>query len=410
MKGMVILGNSHKLIKLAVAAVIVFFFAYQYYVGFYAAIATESAVYFEYTEGVEAVGTVIRSEKTISTSKDGTVHFMVANGEKVAKNGIIANIYENDSASAAAARIKEIEQQLAVIQDIEGYNNLTAVDMGTINARISSYLDALVYSTYDGRFSNAGERASELLTIMTRKQVATGEQSDFSALKDSLNAEKATLSGQMGSPKGTITADTAGYYVSNSDGLEDLLTTDDLTKYTPEFLTSVKTEAVPGEVVGKIVYDYEWFLATPVSLNDSMYYKTGEKVVIKTQINSVPRLTATVECINLSKNGDDAVIIFRCNEMNSELAALRTNSVTIIKNEHTGIRIDRDALRVVDGKTGVYVVSGLESKFVLADILFSKDGLDYAVCELNTTDSSKLRLYDEVIVKGKNLYDGKIIY
>ena len=314
------------------------------------------------------------------------------------------------SASAAAARIQEIDQQLAVIQEIEGYNDLTAVDMGTINARISNYLDAFVYSAQDGRFNGVGQRASDLLTIMTRKQVATGEQSDFSALKESLNKEKTTLSGQMGSPKGNILADTAGYFVSNADGLENVLTADDLTAFTPERLAALKAETVSATAVGKIVYDYEWFLAAPVSLNDSMRYKVGERAIIKTEFSSVPRLTATVECINLSAKADEAVIIFRCNEMNSELAALRTGSVTIIKDEHTGICIDRDALRVVEGQTGVYVVSGLEAKFVTVEILFSKDELDYAICELNTTDSSKLRLYDEVIVKGKNLYDGKIIY
>ena len=119
-------------------------------------------------------------------------------------------------------------------------------------------------------------------------------------------------------------------------------------------------------------------------------------------------LTAVVERINLSQSEDSAVIILRCNEMNSELATLRTALVTLIKAEHSGIKIPAKALRVIDGKTGVFVVSGLEAKFVETEIIYSND--DYALSKLNTAESDKLRLYDEIIVKGKNLYDGKIIY
>ena len=115
-----------------------------------------------------------------------------------------------------------------------------------------------------------------------------------------------------------------------------------------------------------------------------------------------------VEKINMSSNGDDAVLILKISEMNSELASLRTSSITLIKDEYEGIKVKNTALRVVDGKTGVFVVSGMEAKFVTIDIIHSTE--EYTVGALNTTDSSKLRLYDKIIVKGKNLYDGKIIY
>ena len=333
---------------------------------------------------------------------------MVASGEKIAKDGTIANIYSSDSASAAASRIAEIDKQLSIIGEIEGYNDLTAVDMDTINARINSHLNSFVLSTQDGRFSDTADSLSDLLTMMTRKQVATGEQTDFSSLKQSLLAEKSELSAQMGNPKGRITAEMSGYFVSNADGFETLLTAGDLSVYTPEYLKKLSNTEVSGEVIGKIVYDYEWYLAVPVTLNESMYYKTGETVSVKIDAASSTVLTAVVERINLSQSEDSAVIILRCNEMNSELATLRTALVTLIKAEHSGIKIPAKALRVIDGKTGVFVVSGLEAKFVETEIIYSND--DYALSKLNTAESDKLRLYDEIIVKGKNLYDGKIIY
>lgn len=402
--------KSNKLLKIVVVLCVLFFLVYQYYVGFYSSIATESAEFFEYTEGVSSVGTFIRNEQIIESNHEGTLHFLVANGEKIAKDGVIANIYENDSASAAASRISEIDNQLEIIKKIEGYNDLTAVDVGTINARINNYLNSFVLSTADGRYSDVGDNTSDLLTMMTRKQVATGEQSDFSSLKQSLTTEKNDLALAMGSPKGKIKANAAGYFVSSVDGYESVLTTDDVSVYTTESLNDVKQKDVADNVIGKIVYDYEWYLAVPVSLNDSMHYKTGESVKIKTDASSSPEIIGTVSSINLASSGDDAVIVVRCNEMNSELASLRTSAVTIVKKEHSGIRVSSKALRVLDGVTGVYVVSGMEAKFVEVNILFNNESQGYSLCEYNTSDSSKLRLYDKIIVKGKNLYDGKIIY
>jgi len=402
------LEKRNKVIQVLIIVSILFFFAYQYYVGFYASITTESASSFDYTEGIDATATFIRNEVTLTNDESGTVHFLVANGEKVAKDGKIADIFSSDSASAAASRIAEIDKQLKLISEIEGYNDTTAVDVDTINERISTHLNSFVYATQDGRFTEAGNFATELLTMMTRKQVATGQQNDFSILKADLNSERSSLVLQMGAPKKSILSTTAGYFVSNADGYEKVLTSKNLEDTTPEFIENINKESVAENVIGKIVYDYEWFLAVPVSLDNSMHYKVSDTVSVKIDTSSVSRLSATVHSINLSETEDKAVMILRCNEMNSELASLRTASVKIIRKEYSGIKVNSKAIRIVDSVTGVYVVSGLEAKFVTVNIIYSDE--DYKICELNTADTSKLRLYDEIIVKGKNLYDGKIIY
>ena len=61
---------------------------------------------------------------------------------------------------------------------------------------------------------------------------------------------------------------------------------------------------------------------------------------------------------------------------------------------------------VVDSKKGVYVVSGMQAKFVEIEIVYSND--NYMICKRNDADGS-LKLYDRVVVKGRNLYDGKIV-
>lgn len=399
---------NNKIVKIALSALIVIFLGYQFYSATFTSISTTSAIPFEYTEGIESAGVIIRDETLVKNSESGTLHFSVGDGEKIAKGGVIARIYDGDSASANATKIEELKDQLKKIEEIEGYNNLLAVDLSTVNAKISSYYNDFAFNSSLGKYDELSSSVSGLLTMMTRKKVATGEQTDFSSLKDAINIQIGQLSQSSGNVRGSIKASVAGYFVSMVDGYESKLSTNDLSVYTPEYFKELAVEKNPDDVIGKIVYDYKWYIAAVVPINDSKFYKIGQNVTLKTTTTSNPRLSARVEKVNLSAAGDDAVIIFSCNEMSSELATMRSGAISIIKNEYSGLKVDSKAIRVVDGKTGVYIVSGLEAKFVEANILYSNDS--YAICELNNSDSSKLRLYDEVIVKGKNLYDGKIIY
>ena len=70
------------------------------------------------------------------------------------------------------------------------------------------------------------------------------------------------------------------------------------------------------------------------------------------------------------------------------------------------------AARLVDGKQGVYIMIGNTIEFREIDILLEMDGY-YIVAEqdpVNDPDyASKLGLYDQIVVSGKNLYDGKLI-
>ena len=64
-------------------------------------------------------------------------------------------------------------------------------------------------------------------------------------------------------------------------------------------------------------------------------------------------------------------------------------------------------MRVQDGKTGVFVRSGMTVKFVGVNVIHRTD--EYIICEQEVSNDTVLRLYDDVVVKGKRLYDGKII-
>ena len=129
------MNKTRRIIEIVVIVLVLTFITYQFFASYYSAITTESAVYFEHSEGTELNGTIIRSEHLVSADTNGTIHYVIGDGERVAKGGTIARVYTDEKASAAAIRIDEIDEQLAIIEEMEGYGDSAAVDLGTINTK-----------------------------------------------------------------------------------------------------------------------------------------------------------------------------------------------------------------------------------------------------------------------------------
>lgn len=400
--------GEHKALKVFLCIIAVVFVIHQVYASVYKPITTVRAEYHTVTEGIEISGVIIREEKVITSDISGALHFVLSDGERVAKDGTVANIYSSADASVTVSRIEQLKSRIADIEEMQGYNDVEAADITLANTKVNNALNQFVRDCAAGRFSLAEQDSNELLTNINRRQMITGEQTDFSARLNELKAELDSLNASLPQAIGHITTDKSGYFVSGVDGYENTLLCSNIENITPEFLDSLKPSQVEANAIGKIVSGYTWYIAANISVNDSLKYKTGDSLKIDTSIKSCPQLDVTVERINASSAGDLATIIFSCQQMNSELATMRKGKMTVIKNTYSGLKIPSKSLRVQDGKTGVYVRSGQAVKFVTVNVIYRTD--EYIVCEQQTSNESVLRLYDEVVVKGKRLYDGKIVY
>ena len=76
---------NSKALKVILCIVAVVFFGNQIYSFAYKPITTITAEYHTVTQGFNINGIVIREEKVISSNKAGALHFVLANGERVAK-------------------------------------------------------------------------------------------------------------------------------------------------------------------------------------------------------------------------------------------------------------------------------------------------------------------------------------
>ena len=114
-----------------------------------------------------------------------------------------------------------------------------------------------------------------------------------------------------------------------------------------------------------------------------------------------------------------AVAVFRVNVLPSDFGYKRFHCAEIVLNSLEGISVPKKALRVVDGVEGVYILVGDVIRFRAVERIAEKD--NYYVAKLKTNKElfeesvndevlvKSLSLYDNIIVSGKDLFDGKIV-
>ena len=101
--------------------------------------------------------------------------------------------------------------------------------------------------------------------------------------------------------------------------------------------------------------------------------------------------------------------MFRCDMFLADFIDSRVAQARLLLDDYSGINIPNSALRISDedGSVGVYVQDGIVAKFRKVKQILSKE--DYTLVADTSGEDGYLSLYDNIIVEGRDLHEGKII-
>ena len=120
-------------------------------------------------------------------------------------------------------------------------------------------------------------------------------------------------------------------------------------------------------------------------------------------------LDATVTSVEADEEAGLAKIVVECHTINADVLRLGQETAQIDLKTYEGIRIDKNALHIVDGQKGVYVKYGDLQRFRKITILYEDDTYMLVPGDGAVGTDNEVRLYDEIIVEGSNLQDGGLI-
>ncbi len=431
--------NSKKIQSIAAALLtflLLVYVGYQIYLSNHKGIRTETAMYGSVSDTVQAQGFAIRSESVITDSFSGVLSYRVADGARVSRGGVIADIFASENDAAVRNRVDRLEREIASLQALSAPTGFFISNPSMISTQIYNAMGEIFSEVRNNNFSEISDLKENLQTVLNRKQLIIGEENteDFQQRIAELQSERDALAASVGYSINTIVSPAAGYFISSTDGFENVVDVSKIAEITPERVRDLlgrERGTGLGSSVGKICSDFSWYLVCVFSDNDMLRFEDITEVNLDIPFASTETIPATIIAKNRDSQTGDTAVVFECSYMDSDIASVRNEPVQINVQTYSGVLVNEKALRFCDvpyteydeegnptekvqkNVKGVYVQNGRQLEFV--QIFTEKTVNGYAICktELSAAEraalvtDSTIQLYDNVVIEGTDLYDGK---
>ena len=377
----------------------------------------ETATVYNYTgqSTLPAEGYLVR-EETVLSDGGSLEEIVVAEGENVALGDVVARVYRSENALEQHRRLEALETELERLEYIRSRGTEES-DAMRLNGEIVEAMTDLKANAARQEFSNLGDKVENLQDLIFRRDFTYSTSSALSDQIDAVEEQIAELRSATESAVSTVYSPAAGIFSGLVDGYESCLTVDALTDLTPVALRELagnQTE-VSGQELGKVITSFRWYYAAVMSQDVTKHLSSGDTATVNFE-GSTGAQKMTVQSISAADENGKVAVVFVSNRNLSSTTLLREQNVDVAYGTYEGLRIPARALRADQqtGQLGVYRISGAQAQWVPVELIFT--GSDYylvrSVTEENMSqlqEAERLKPGDEVLVRGKNIYDGKVI-
>lgn len=421
------LKNFKKVIILS-SVVLILFLGHRFYLNHIYGIKTEVALKGNINKSFYSDGFIIRKETEITNNVGSSVNFLLNDGEKINKGGIIAQIYKNESNNLQQKERDKLDKEIANLESLERDKNKISTNLSSLDKRIHQSLKNLLDCVSDDDYSDLSKNKDELLYLMNERQALIDNSYSFSERIEDLKNQREKIKIEPNEKIGTIVASESGYFVGNTDGFENLVDYDSVKSINNKQLTeALNAKEKNTNAVAKIVNLSYWYVACNVEKDLVKTLQIGDDINLSLPSVNLEKIPATIVAMNGDNSSPDVCVVLKCNYLNKDILNLRKENIRVDCSEHTGLKINKRAVhekvasKVIkneDGQKetvekkiqGVYVIRN--KQLIFKEIIITYADEDYVICKENPNEDELfadeyLEQYDEIVVKGSNLYEGK---
>ena len=356
----------------------------------------EGKVYLEETD----IGYIIRDETVVKGEnyKNG-MEQIKTEGEKAAKGESIFRYYSKNEESL----IKQIADLDEKIQEAMATTQTSPYqsDVKLLENQIDQKVELLNKTTDVAKLT---EYKKEINELVTKKANIIGEKSPSGSYLKQLQDQRTSLENELNSGAEYITAPESGIVSYKVDGLEETLTKDNFSTLTKEYLENLNLKT--GKIIatsdecGKIINNFECYIATISSSQEAKNAKIGDNVKIRLSNNT--EIDAEIAYIS-QENEEENLIVLQIDKQIEELTNYRKISFDLIWWSYSGLKVPNQAIVEQDGLH--YVVRNRAGYLTKILVNVEKQNEKYSIVSNYTTEELKeLGLTDSQIANNKTLY------
>ena len=410
---------KQSVVNAVVLVAVVFLFvyvAYQIFGGFSSKVSTQRTQTFTESEYAYFEGYIFRNESVITVDGNGIVDRLVPNGERLGVGKHFADFYPSgateEQIEASQNKLDMLNSGIDLLYSQINDGNYVS-DLAHISEDLVKYYYAYSEAITDGDISSADRYGEEFLNAIVAYRVVTGRDGEAENVGLELENEKKELLASIGVQPDEMVADEGCHYFYNSDGYENIFSTDKLDGLTSAYLDrliSSEPETVEKKVIGRLVHDPKWYVCIPCSDADVLKFAVGKSYDALFSDGEVA-ISMLLERAVTDEGG--SYLLFSSLDMSESYEFSRSQSVRILTDSTTGYRVPSQAMCELNGESGVYVLVGSVAEFRRATVIGEGNG--YYIVNTNERDAAEgvnsetpyLSVNDLIITSGNDLYDGK---
>ncbi len=366
------------------------------------------------TQTIPVEGIFFREETVIPVEASGVVSSYYEAGTKVAARTALGCVYPDEAAVRNQYRLRDLQNALDALKKAENAAaSSDVVKPDVLNGQAADYVSRVIASRDKESLSGLAELKSGLLEIMARRALVLSEAEDYSVRTAELEEQIAQLKSQMTQGTQEFSATVSGYYVDHVDGWEEALTPQRLDEMSvsdvEQFVEEYAGYSTDQSAV-KIVTSHDWQFVFTLSEQELQSLAGNRTVSIQFPGREEP-VKMKVRTSERDPNTGRYKVCLEGDTINAYLLGTRVQSADIVVTTYSGLKIPKEALRFPDNQMGVYVILGDKMYFRKIEQIY--ETTDYILSRTyykgDTGGAEFVKLYDTIIVKGKDLYDQKLL-
>ena len=356
-------------------------------------------------------GVILRNEEVIYGENSTNIRYVVTEGEKVKKDGMVYVIVDQDNLETSVKEQSEINKH--IYDKAEQRENISYYqdDIYNINETLSNDFNEF----YDNRYQETTNfvytlRSKLEKSIKDRTNVYTKEQKD---VDEPIIAQKEVIENNIDKYQVGKTAPQAGIISYKIDGKETLNASEAISNMNYdnykilENNKDIKENKELKEPIYKIILNNKWYIVSYIDKDNEHNFKEGESYNLYFEHNT-KELQFKLKS-KIDENDTRIKLVFETSDQISEFLDARNVKFSIGDRSVSGIKVPRESIveqnmiKVPlsyadrkDSKYGVYRQVGDVSQYVEIEVEYKYD--DYLYVRQDIGDLNKLQVNEILIV------------
>ncbi len=351
-------------------------------------------------------GIIIRDEKVYYSQGEGMLHTIIAQGEKVKKNGEVCFLINNASLEQTLEEKNKISTELYKAADNREKFSYYQDDIYQIDTSIKNTINTF----YGERSKNTTEYIYAIRnelenSVAKRTKLYVNEQN---YMGEPVGHKLTALDVKMNQLQYINKTEQSGIVSYGVDGVEEQLTPQVIDTMSYSTFKDIRqnahqnlgnnTHVTKGLPLYKVISDDRWYITTYIDIKEAEEYKEGQNYTLN--FETVERLKVNFKLKTKKIEENKVRLVFETNEQMDRFLNLRVIDFSIGNKNEEGLKIplqaivEQNMIKIPstykiekDGQAGVYRKNNEITEFIKISPQYEKDDEIYILQEIGTRDA-----------------------